>query len=73
MSASDPVDPTVLDHAGDAAYRNKQTDMARNCWMRAVDAVKQRGSNDPQLRLRLEQKVRELDAKQKVDVAPVAK
>ncbi|MGN6728185.1 MAG: tetratricopeptide repeat protein [Tepidisphaeraceae bacterium] len=73
VSASDPVDPTVLDHAGDAAYRNKQTDMARYCWMRAVDAVKQRGSNDPQLRLRLEQKVRQLDAKQKVDVAPVAK
>ena len=73
LNDSDPVDPGVLDHAGDAAYRNKQTEEARAYWIQAIDAVRDRGASDPQLRLKLEQKVRQLDAKQVVDVAPVAK
>lgn len=72
VNASDPSDPVVLDHSGDALQRLEKADEAKKRWTQAVDAIKTRGASDPQLRLRIEQKLRQLNAKQKVDVAPVA-
>ena len=73
VTVSSPSDPVVLDHAGDALYQSKQTGQSAERWQQAIDAIKQRGSSDPQLRLRVEQKLRQLKDKTPVVVAPVAK
>lgn len=73
VTASSPSDPVVLDHAGDALYQTKRLPQSAERWQQAVDAIRQRGSNDPQLRLRVEQKLRQLKDKTPVVVAPVAK
>ncbi|MDB5328594.1 MAG: hypothetical protein JWM57_4163 [Phycisphaerales bacterium] len=73
VKVSTPVDPVVLDHAGDALYQHKQPNESAQRWQQAVDAIKERGTNDPQLRLRVEQKLQKLKDKAPVPVAPVAK
>jgi Tfp pilus assembly protein PilF len=70
LQASEPRDPVVLDHAADAAYRIDQKDKARDHWQQALDAMQQREPTDRQLRLRVDQKLRQVKAGQKVDVAP---
>lgn len=72
LAASDPADPVVLDHAGDAYYRDNQADKAAAAWNQAVIAIRNRGTSDPQLRLRVERKLRQAAAKQAVDLAPLA-
>ncbi|MGC4033307.1 MAG: hypothetical protein QM754_16565 [Tepidisphaeraceae bacterium] len=72
VAAGEPADPVVLDHAGDAFYRANQQKKAGERWQQAVDAIKDRGTADPQLRLRIEQKLRQLNEKTPVVVAPVA-
>lgn len=69
VAVSDPADPIVLDHAADAAYRMDSKDIARQRWQTALDRLRQRPSNDPQLRLRIEHKLRQLTAGEPVDVA----
>jgi Tfp pilus assembly protein PilF len=71
VAAAVPVDPVVLDHAGDAHYQAKQPERSAERWQQAVDAIKARGTQDPQLRLRIEQKLRQLQQKTPVVVAPV--
>lgn len=70
---STPTDPVVLDHAGDALYQAKQEKRAVELWQQAVDAIKQRGTSDPQLRLRVEHKLEQHKNQSPVPVAPVAK
>ena len=70
LAASDPADPVVLDHAGDAAYRTGDTKSATARWQDAITHIRQRGSSEPQLRLKIEQKLRQLQSSQPVDVAP---
>ena len=72
VAASDHGDPVVLDHSADALHRIDMHDLAKQRWTQAVEAIKQRSTSDPQLRLRVEQKLRQVNEKQKVDVAPVA-
>ena len=72
IAASDPADPVVLDHAGDAFYRNKEADKAAKAWNEAIIAIRDRGTNDPQLRLRIERKLKQAADKQAVDLAPLA-
>jgi len=72
IAASDPADPIVLDHAGDAFYRNKESDKAAKAWNDAIVAIRDRGTNDPQLRLRIERKLKQAADKQAVDLAPLA-
>ena len=73
VAASKPTDPVVLDHAGDASYRADQKQAATDRWTAAVDAIKQRGTADPQLRLRIERKLQQAQNHTAVGVAAVAK
>ncbi len=70
LAASDPADPVVLDHAADAAYRTGDLKAAAAHWQAAINHIRQHGASEPQLRLRIEQKLRQLQANQPVDVAP---
>ncbi|HEY0008274.1 MAG TPA: tetratricopeptide repeat protein, partial [Tepidisphaeraceae bacterium] len=70
VQASEPPDAVVLDHAGDAAHRVGQIDRAKQHWKQAVDMLRQRTGHDPQLRLRVEQKLRQLETGADVGVAP---
>ncbi len=69
LSASDPADPVVLDHAADAAYRTGDTNAAKRYWDLAIDQIKKQGTSEPQLRLKIEQKLKQLSQSQPVDVA----
>ncbi|MBC7782256.1 MAG: tetratricopeptide repeat protein [Burkholderiales bacterium] len=71
LEASEPADPVVLDHTADAAYRAGHLTDARTYWDRAIAQIKNQPSADPQLRLRIEQKLRQHASSQPVDVAPI--
>jgi tetratricopeptide (TPR) repeat protein len=74
LAASDPADAVVLDHAADAAYRTGDTDSAKRYWLLAIDQIRQQPrSADPQLRLKIEQKLQQLKDALPVDVAPIGK
>jgi tetratricopeptide (TPR) repeat protein len=67
-----PVDPTVYDHLGDAQYQLKQTHQARDAWQKALDGINAQESPRSELnalKLRLMQKIKQLDASQPVSVA----
>jgi tetratricopeptide (TPR) repeat protein len=72
VKASDPPDPVVLDHAADAAYRLGKTDEAIARWKAAREAVRRGNSGDPQLRLRIDHKLKQASQNQPVSVAPTA-
>ncbi|HVT87395.1 MAG TPA: tetratricopeptide repeat protein [Tepidisphaeraceae bacterium] len=75
--ASQPLedaDPVVLDHMGDNLYRLGRAADARQSWQRSLqkmgDQPERKDLRD--LRLILQSKIRQADANQSVDVAPVA-
>ncbi len=71
ISNSDPIDPVVLDHTGDTYHRLQIVDKARDLWQKAVDQIKNSpDSSDPQLRLQLEQKLRQLTSGEPASVSP---
>jgi tetratricopeptide (TPR) repeat protein len=72
VKASDPADPVVLDHAADAAYRIGKADEAVARWKAAGEAVRRGMSGDPQLRLRIDHKLKQAAEKQPVSVAPTS-
>jgi tetratricopeptide (TPR) repeat protein len=67
-------DPVVLDHLGDTLYRLSRTDDAQRQWQRSLKGI---GDDEvyrddlKQLRITLRKKIKQADAKQPVDVAPV--
>lgn len=72
LAASDPADPVVLDHAGDAAYRTGDPDRAKGYWSLAMNQMIERSLNaNPQLRLKIEQKLKQVNDGLPVDVAPI--
>lgn len=73
ISFSEPPDPIILDHAGDAAYRSGDKTSAQKWWNEALDQIRQGNTSDPQLRLKIEQKIRQLMQNQPVDVAEIIK
>jgi tetratricopeptide (TPR) repeat protein len=67
-------DPVVLDHLGDALYRLGRREDAVKQWRRSAERLAQTDSNRSdirQLRLQLQQKLKQVDAGQPVKVAPV--
>lgn len=71
ISFSEPPDPIILDHAGDAAYRDGDKVSAEKRWNEALSQIRQQGTSDPQLRLKIERKIRQLSENQPVDVAEI--
>lgn len=69
IAASEPVDPIILDHAADAAYRTGDKPAAKRYWEQALDQIRKSGTSEPQLRLKIEQKLRQLNENAPVDVA----
>jgi predicted Zn-dependent protease len=68
-------DPVVLDHLGDALYRLGREDEAVAQWKRSQERLGQAGNTEredlKQLRLQLQQKLKQVEAGQPVNVAPV--
>jgi tetratricopeptide (TPR) repeat protein len=67
-------DPVVLDHLGDTLYRLGRKDDAVKQWRRSSERLAQTDSDRHdirQLRLVLQQKLKQVDAGQPVNVAPV--
>ncbi len=68
-------DPVVLDHLGDVLYRLGKKDEALRQWKRSQERLNQitntRRDDLAQLRLQLQQKIRQADANQAVTVAPI--
>jgi tetratricopeptide (TPR) repeat protein len=69
IAFSEPADPIILDHAADAAYRTGDRDAARRFWDQAIGQIRERGTSEPQLRLQIERKLRQLRDNAPVDVA----
>lgn len=69
ITASEPVDPIILDHAADAAYRTGDKPAARRFWDQALSQIREQGTSEPQLRLKIERKLRQLSENTPVDVA----
>lgn len=68
------ADPVILDHFGDALYRSGQTEAAARQWELAlarIGTAEQRAQHNT-LRLHLEQKLKQVESKQPVSVAPIA-
>jgi predicted Zn-dependent protease len=73
IGAAARPDPVVLDHLGDALYRlNKKPD-AINQWKRSMDRLNDTPERDELkiLRLKLQQKLKQADSGEPVDVAPI--
>lgn len=74
--ADEKADPIVLDHLGDAAYQLKQATDAVGHWRQSLARVNESatgGRRDLQdLKLKLLQKIKQIEAGQSVNVAPVA-
>ncbi len=74
-SVTDQPDPIVLDHLGDTTYRLDRATDAVDHWRQSLDRVNE---SDPSrrdlqdLKLRLLQKIKQIEAGQSVNVAPVA-
>jgi Tfp pilus assembly protein PilF len=68
-------DPVVLDHLGDALYRLGRHDDAVKQWKRSQQRLTQMENSErddlKQLRLQLQQKIRQADSGQPVNVAPI--
>ncbi len=70
-------DPVVLDHLGDTLYRLDKKSDAATQWKRAADRIPKDLADDSrddlkQLRLQLQQKLKQSEAGQPVSVSPVA-
>jgi tetratricopeptide (TPR) repeat protein len=70
-------DPIVLDHLGDALYRLEKRPEATAQWKRSQDRLGKSGAGDDrdeikQLRLQLQQKIKQAESGQPVSVSPVA-
>lgn len=63
-------DPVILDHAGDAYYRLSQFDKARERWEASIEQIRNGAEVEPQLRLRIELKLKTMASKKPVEVAP---
>ncbi len=66
-------DPAVLDHLGDTLYRLTRADDAKQTWQQSLKGLGDRPTTRDdlkQLRLQLLQKIRQVEAKRPVDVAP---
>ncbi len=68
--ATAAADPAVLDHLGDALSGLGRRAEARDAWRRALSALG--GDDQPTLRLRLQQKIRQVAASRSVEVPPPA-
>jgi tetratricopeptide (TPR) repeat protein len=70
-------DPVVLDHLGDTLYRLDKKSEATAQWKRAQERMGKTGGDDDrddlkQLRLQLQQKIKQAESGQPVGVSPVA-
>jgi tetratricopeptide (TPR) repeat protein len=67
------ADPVVLDHLGDVLYRLDHKPQARSAWQQSLERLDRlvRTEENNKLRLQLQAKLRQADAGQAVDVAPV--
>jgi tetratricopeptide (TPR) repeat protein len=70
---ADRADPVVLDHLGDVMYRLDHKTQARGAWQQSLERIERLVPTDEnnKLRLQLQGKLRQADAGQTVDVAPV--
>jgi tetratricopeptide (TPR) repeat protein len=70
---ADRADPVVLDHLGDVLYRMDRKPQARQAWQQAIQRIGQvlPSEDNNKLRLQVQAKLRQADAGQNVDVAPV--
>jgi predicted Zn-dependent protease len=69
----DSADPVVLDHLADTLYRLERLDEAKQMWQRTRQRLTDAGQRDDlaELKPKLDSKLKQLDASQPVDVAPV--
>jgi Tfp pilus assembly protein PilF len=77
VGAASFPDPVVLDHLGDTLYRLDQKADAAAQWKRSQERMGRRGAEnddreDQQLRLQLQQKLKQAEAGDPVTVAPTA-
>jgi tetratricopeptide (TPR) repeat protein len=66
------ADPVVLDHLGDALYRLNEQDLARRNWELAQSRIPEAADRQDHntLKLKLQQKLKQLEQHQPVSVAP---
>jgi predicted Zn-dependent protease len=75
VSAAVSPDPVVLDHLGDVLYRLNLTSEAAKQWRRSQERLgSEQNERDElkQLKLQLQQKLKQVDSGQPVKVAPIA-
>ena len=78
IDAASFPDPVVLDHLGDTLYRLDEKDEAAEQWKRSQERMGPQGLSEDdrdelrQLRLQLQQKLKQAEAGQPVTVAPTA-
>lgn len=66
------ADPVVLDHLGDTLYRLNRSQDAAAAWKQALSRSSNQDSGDPKsLPLQLQSKIRQAEAGQSVNVAPI--
>ena len=71
----DRADPVVLDHLGDVLYRLNQHEQAMKTWKLSLTRVDDSGPNREDLKtlkLQLRAKIKQQEAGQPVNVAPIA-
>lgn len=66
------ADPVVLDHLGDTLYRLNRAQDAASAWKQALSRSSNQDAGDPKsLPLQLQSKIRQAEAGQTVNVAPI--
>lgn len=75
VAAASPVDPVLLDHLGDVQYRLSDADSAVKSWTAATEllrGVQLEREEYAKLRLELQNKLRQQEQNQPVEVSPTA-